>query len=349
MGSQQLIVAFATLGGMTIAAASVVGGGASLGDLVAVNSYVLGVFVPFSFLGSIYNMSVEAIVDMRSFGQVLAEKPSVVDPPGKAPELDVEASIGQPMIKFDRVSFAYADQPDARSVKDVSFEVPRGGTLALVGPTGSGKTTITRLLLRLFDPTGGQVLINGQDVRGVRQQSLRGALGVVPQDVVMFNASISHNINYGRLGAATDEEIQKAAARAQLSKFIEQHPDGYEALVGERGMKLSGGERQRLAIARCILKDPPIVVLDEATSALDTQTERQVQQALDMLSTDRTVVAIAHRLSTVREFDQILVLVDGEVAERGTHQSLLAQEGSRYAAMWKEQELGLADGNRGEA
>lgn len=248
------------------------------------------------------------------------------------------------MIEFRGVTFAYDSESDGKALQDMSFQVPRGGSLAIVGTTGAGKTTISRLLLRLYDPTAGQVLINGQDVKNVTQNSLRTAIGVVPQDVVLFNATIRYNIRYGCLGAS-DEAVHRAATNAQLSDFIGRQTEGYETLVGERGLKLSGGERQRLAIARCILKDPPIVVLDEATSALDTQTEQRVQQGLNLLSRDRTVLAITHRLSTIRNFDQVLVLERGQIVEHGTHDELLVL-GGRYSHMWAAQEAAELIGHK---
>lgn len=337
---QQLIVSFATFGGMALSAASVLQGGGTLGTFIAVNTYIVTVFAPFAFLGTIYNMSVDALVDMRSFAGMLAEKPSVADPPGKARALNLEGGDPTvPMIEFRNVSFGYEKQAEGRQLRNVSFQVPQGSSLALVGTSGSGKTTITRLLSRFYDPSGGQVLINGQDISTVSQRSVRSSIGMVPQDIVLFNASVAHNIRYGRLSGAKDEDVRGAAADAQLADFISQQAAGYETMVGERGLLLSGGEKQRLAIARCILKDPPIVVLDEATSALDSETEARVQRALEVLSKSRTVVAIAHRLSSIKNFQQIIVLEDGQVVERGTHEELLATE-SRYSRMWRQQESG---------
>lgn len=245
------------------------------------------------------------------------------------------------MIQFDNVCFSYRTQPDLRSLRNISWSLQRGDMLALVGTTGAGKTTITRLLFRFYDPKSGNVLINGQNLRNVTQKSVRQSIGMVPQDVVMFNASIYHNIHYGRVGEATDEDVKRAAESAQMTEFIEQQPQKYDTLVGERGLKLSGGEKQRLAIARCLVKNPPIVVLDEATSALDSQTEQNVQQALQVLSKSRTVMAIAHRLSTIKNFNEILVLEHGQIIERGTHDSLLKLEGSKYGQMWASQIQGL--------
>lgn len=339
---QQIVINVALAGGMLLATARVLREHGQLGDVVAVSQYIMNVFVPLSFLGTIYNMVVNALVDMHSFTQLLAEKSDVQDQAG-APDIDLVPKPGVPMVEFRNVSFNYSKQPLGRSIQDINFQTARGATTALVGVTGAGKTTVTRLLFRFYDPVVGQVLVNGQDARGVTQRSLRAAIGMVPQDVVMFNASIAHNIRYGRIDHATQAEIEKAAEMAQLDTFVHEQPNGYETAVGERGLKLSGGEKQRLAIARCFVKDPPIVVLDEATSALDSQTEVRIQQAFEALSNSRTVIAIAHRLSTIRHFDQILVLESGQVVERGTHSELLAQDGSRYAQMWNRQAAGISD------
>lgn len=338
---QQLIVNTALAGGMIIASAHILETHGDIGDFVAVNSYIINVFTPLSFLGTIYNMVVTALVDMLSFGQLLGETSEVQDKPN-APDLDL-ARGGEHMVEFKSVSFNYSKQPMGRSIKGVSFAVPRGSSCALVGTTGAGKTTVTRLLFRFYDVTAGQVCLNGQDVRNITQRSLRGCIGMVPQDVVMFNSTIAHNISYGRIDHATQEDIERAAESAQLMDFIRQQTLGFDTVVGERGLKLSGGEKQRLAIARCLVKDPAIVVLDEATSALDSQTEQRVQQALNVLSQARTVIAIAHRLSTVRGFDQILVLDNGEIVEHGSHDNLIARERSKYALMWQRQAAGSDD------
>lgn len=330
---QQMIITFTLAGGMIIACVHLLQDGGSLGEFVAVNTYIVQTFAPLNFLATIYNMAINAIVDMKNFGQLLAETSEIVDEPN-AKLLDTTQKTC-PMIEFRSVSFHYRRQPTERSLKNISFATPRGGTTALVGTTGAGKTTITRLLFRFYDPICGQVLVNGQDVRSVTQKSLRQSMGFVPQDVVLFNATISHNIKYGKIDDNCSKQcMEDAAEKAQLSDFVEQQADGYETMCGERGLKLSGGEKQRLAIARCLVKNPPIVVLDEATSALDSQTEQRIQQALDVLSTSRTVVAIAHRLSTVRNFDDILVLEAGEIVERGSHEQLLVA-GERYADMWR--------------
>ncbi len=236
-------------------------------------------------------------------------------------------------IRFEDVHFAY--DPDRQILRGVSFEVPANATVAVVGPSGAGKSTIARLLYRFYDVTGGRIMIDGQDIRDVQQETLRAAIGIVPQDTVLFNDTIGYNIRYGRWDA-TEEEVRQAARMAQLADFIESLPQGYDTPVGERGLKLSGGEKQRVAIARTILKAPPILILDEATSALDTATEQEIQSAIDSVAKNRTTLVIAHRLSTVVNADQIIVLQDGAIAERGTHAELIAR-GGLYAAMWDRQ------------
>mmetsp|Transcript_16120 Transcript_16120/g.34837 ORF Transcript_16120/g.34837 Transcript_16120/m.34837 type:complete len:879 (-) Transcript_16120:38-2674(-) len=343
---QQLIVNFALGGGLVLSAQALVEGeGKELGDFVAVNVYILNVFTPLNFLGTIYNMVVNALVEMKNFGQLLAEPSDIKDEP-HAPAADMHPKPGVPIVEFKNVCFQYEKQVSARAIKDISFKVEAGKKLALVGTSGAGKTTITRLLFRFYDVSSGQVMLNGQDVRKITQKSLREAIGMVPQDTVMFNASIAHNIRYGLISSGreiTMEEVEKAAKSAQLDTFVDQQAQRYETVVGERGLKLSGGEKQRLAIARCFLKDPPIVVLDEATSALDSATEQKVQESLDGLSRQRTVIAIAHRLSTVRNFNEIIVLEQGEIIERGTHSELMAMPQSKYALMWRRQAEGIFD------
>eukprot|EP00435_Cladocopium_sp_Y103_P042440 s69_g11.t1 len=338
---QQLIVNFTLCGGMILATLRVLQTNGNLGDFVAVNTYIINVFTPLNFLGTIYNMVVNAIVDMKNFGQLLAERSEVQDAPN-APALNLQMSPDVPMVAFEQVCFHYSKQPLGRAIKDVNFRIPPGNSLALVGTTGAGKTTITRLLFRFYDVVSGCVRVNGQDVRKVSQKSLRAAIGMVPQDVVLFNSTIAHNLRYGNVDKASEKDIQKAAVDAQLDSFIDQQAKGYETMVGERGLKLSGGEKQRLAIARCLVKDPPIVVLDEATSALDSETEQKIQEALKVLSASRTVIAIAHRLSTIRAYDEICVLQNGEIVERGNHEALLSA-GQSYSTMWKRQAAGIME------
>jgi ATP-binding cassette subfamily B protein len=252
----------------------------------------------------------------------------VTDKPG-APGLQVKGGA----IEFDNVVFAY--EPERTILKGISFKVPAGHTVAVVGPSGAGKSTLSRILYRFYDIKSGSVKIDGQDIRDVTQDSVRAQIGIVPQDTVLFNDTVAYNIRYGRIGAS-DAEVEEAAGHAQIAPFIAKLPLGYQAMVGERGLKLSGGEKQRVAIARTILKNPPILLLDEATSALDTHTEREIQSALEEISKNRTSLVIAHRLSTVVDADEILVLVDGQIVERGTHPNLLARRGA-YAAMWNRQ------------
>lgn len=340
----QWVTVHATLlAGMLLATRRVLARSGDVGELVLVVAYVFTIFGPLAFLGSLYHMVVNATVDLRALGEILATEPSVRDKLG-ARDLDVAEKPGVPMIEFVGVGFAYGCQGAQVSLQDISFSVPHGGSVALVGPSGAGKTTLTRLLFRFYDADQGSVRLNGQDVGSVTQRSLRAAVGFVPQDVVLFNASIGHNIGYGRLGlgdaGASREEVERAARGAQLESFVAQQAGGYDAVVGERGLRLSGGERQRVAIARCLLKDPQVVVLDEATCALDSAMEGRVQRALEALSASRTVLAIAHRLSTIRRFDEILVLDGGRIVERGSHDSLMA-EGMRYRQMWRCQSEGL--------
>ncbi|WP_239002841.1 ABCB family ABC transporter ATP-binding protein/permease [Rhodovastum atsumiense] len=310
---------------MLMAAQEVVAGTLTVGRFVLVNTYLMQLYQPLNMLGFVYREIRQGLTDMEQMFRLMRVPAEVADRPG-APAL--QARGGE--VVFEEVQFGY--RPDRGILKGVSFRVPAGGRLAIVGPTGAGKSTISRLLFRFYDVTGGRVLVDGQDVREVTQESLRAAIGVVPQDTVLFNDTIRYNIAYGRPGA-TQAEIEAAARLAQVHDFVLRLPDGYDTRVGERGLKLSGGEKQRVAIARTILKDPRILILDEATSALDTHTEQEIQTALRAVSRDRTTLTIAHRLSTVVDADQILVLVDGGVAERGTHAELLAL-GGVYARMW---------------
>lgn len=300
----------------------------TLGDFVLLNTFLMQVYRPLNFIGFVYRELRQGLTDIEEMFKLLDQNPEIEDKPDAKPLV-----ISGPVIRFDNVTFHY--DPERPILKGVSFEVPAGKTVAIVGPTGAGKSTISRLLYRFYDVTGGAITIDGQDLRDITQESLRSAIGMVPQDTVLFNDSIGYNIRYGRPDA-TDEEVRAAAAMAQVGPFIEALPKGYDTPVGERGLKLSGGEKQRVAIARTILKSPSLLILDEATSALDTKTERDIQSALDVVSKNRTSVVIAHRLSTVVNADEILVLRDGVVAERGNHIALLQQAGL-YAQMWNRQ------------
>jgi ATP-binding cassette, subfamily B, heavy metal transporter len=309
--------------------------GMEVGDFVAVLSYTLQLFAPLNFLGSIYNAVIMALIDLTNLSELLAEDADVVDAKDAFPLPTVNEKDPDIAVEFDNVFFHYPSQPSNQGLKGLSFKMRRGTTTAIVGPTGAGKTTISRLLFRFYDVKGGAVKINGVDIRSVTQSSLRGAIGVVPQGASMFNDTLRANVAYGRRDA-TQEELDQAAEDAQLTNFIQSLELGWDTMVGDRGLKLSGGEKQRTAIARCLLKDPPFVLLDEATSALDTITEASVQDALDRLGSQRTVLVIAHRLGTIRNADNIIVLKDGVVHEQGTHDELLAR-GGQYADMWNMQ------------
>jgi ATP-binding cassette subfamily B protein len=313
---------------MVMCAYGIRNGTNTVGDFVMINAMMIQLYQPLNFMGMVYREIKQAVTDIEIMFQILARDPEIKDKPG-APALRISAGS----VRFDNVSFAY--EPDRPILKGISFEVPAGRTIAVVGPSGAGKSTISRLLFRFYDIKGGRILIDGQDIRDVSQVSLREAIGMVPQDTVLFNDTIRYNIRYGRW-EATDTEVEEAARLAQIDDFIRKSPKGYETEVGERGLKLSGGEKQRVAIARTILKAPPILILDEATSALDSHTERDIQNALDRVSQNRTTLVIAHRLSTIVGADEIIVLQDGEIAERGTHQQLLAM-GALYASMWNRQ------------
>lgn len=307
---------------------SVLAGQISVGDFVLINMYMMQIYRPLNFIGFVYREIRQALTDIENMFLLLDKDAEIKDKPDAKP-LDISG----PVLKFNDVKFHY--DPDREILKGVSFEVPAGKTIAVVGPSGAGKSTISRLIYRFYDVIEGNVEIGGQDVRDVTQKSLRAAVGMVPQDTVLFNDTIAYNIRYGRPDA-TDEEVREAAKLAQIGDFIDSLPQGYDTPVGERGLKLSGGEKQRVAIARTILKSPPILILDEATSALDTQTEREIQSALDHVSQNRTTLVIAHRLSTVINADEIIVLRAGEIAERGNHEGLLSQDGL-YAQMWNRQ------------
>ena len=310
---------------MLLAAIGVQAGELTIGDFVLVNAYMIQITMPLNFLGTVYREIRQALVDMRQMFDLLDEPPAVQDSL-KASQLQ----IAQGGVKFEAVSFSY-DQ-ERPILKDFSVDIPAGQTIAIVGPSGSGKSTIGRLLFRFYDVTGGAVFIDGQDVRDVTQNSLHQFIGVVPQDTVLFNDTIYYNIAYGREHATCDEVI-KAAKDSQIHDFIMSLPDTYQTHVGERGLKLSGGEKQRVGIARTLLKDPPILLLDEATSALDSETEHEIQEALERAGQGRTVIMIAHRLSTVQKANRILVLEKGTVVETGTHNELLKQNG-RYLDLW---------------
>ncbi|MDI4657108.1 ABCB family ABC transporter ATP-binding protein/permease [Xanthobacter autotrophicus] len=300
----------------------------TVGSFVMINAMMVQFYIPLNFLGFIYREIKQAIVDIEAMFAVLAVAPEVKDQPAAQ---DLVVSGGT--VRFENVRFSY--DAGREILKGVTFEVPAGRTVAIVGPSGAGKSTLSRLLFRFYDISSGRITIDGQDIRAVRQESLRAAIGMVPQDTVLFNDTIGYNIRYGRAGAS-DAEVEEAARLAQIDGFIRATPRGYRTEVGERGLKLSGGEKQRVAIARTILKAPPILVLDEATSALDSHTEKDIQDALERVSEGRTTLVIAHRLSTVVAADEILVLAEGRVAERGCHAELLAR-GGLYAALWNRQ------------
>jgi len=326
---QGAIIAAGLVTVMLLAARGVTQGTMTVGDFVLVNSYLVQLYAPLNVLGMVYRNIKQSLTDLESMFRLLAVPAEIEDRPG-APALAVISGE----IVFDRVSFSY--DPRRAILQDVSFRVPPGGTVAIVGPSGAGKSTIARLLFRFYDVDEGAIRIDGHDLRDVTQESVRRAIGVVPQDTVLFNDTVRYNIAYGRPGA-DDVEIVDAARHARINDFISALPDGYASMVGERGLKLSGGEKQRVAIARVILKEPRILVFDEATSALDTKTEQEIQANLDELRADRTTLVIAHRLSTVVGADEILVLDQGRIVERGDHPSLLAQ-GGVYAAMWARQQ-----------
>jgi len=309
--------------------------GLNIGDFVTVLSYTTQIFIPLNFLGSIYTMIINSLIDLADLSGLLSENPDVIDSLKPVPLPKNNPVDPANTVQFDNVIFRYPTQSEGAGLKGVSFTMKKGTTTAIVGPTGSGKTTISRLLFRFYDVLEGCVKVNGVDIRSVKQRDLRSIIGVVPQAAVLFNDTLAYNIKYGNQNA-TDEDLQRVARDAQIESFIENLPDKWETTVGDRGLKLSGGEKQRTAIARCLLKDPPIVILDEATSALDSLTESSVQAALDRLGEDRTVLVIAHRLGTIRNADNIIVLKDGVVAEEGNHEKLLEKEGI-YAEMWNTQ------------
>ena len=328
-GGQQLIIATALIGMLWRATQGVVDGTMTLGDLVMVHAFMLQLYIPLNFLGVLYREIKQSLTDLDKMFALLARHREVDDRPG-APELQVREGV----VRFEDVRFGY--DPDRSILHGVSFEIPAGATVAVVGPSGAGKSTLARLLYRFYDVTGGRITIDGQDIREVTQASLRRAIGIVPQDTVLFNDTVEYNIAYGRPGAS-HAAVEAVARAAHIHDFIAATPAGYDTMVGERGLKLSGGEKQRVAIARTLLKDPPILIFDEATSALDSANERAIQAEMRSAARGKTALVIAHRLSTVVDAHRIIVLHEGRVAESGTHAQLLAA-GGRYAHMWRLQQ-----------
>jgi ATP-binding cassette subfamily B protein len=327
---QQLIIASALVAMLWRATEGVVAGRMTLGDLVMINAFMIQLYIPLNFLGVLYREIKQSLTDLDKMFVLMDREREVADAPGAL----ALAWQGAPDVVFDRVSFAY--ESDRPILKDISFTIPAGKTVAVVGPSGSGKSTLARLMFRFYDVQQGFIRIAGQDIRQVTQSSVRQALGIVPQDTVLFNDSVAYNIAYGRPGAS-QTEIEGAARSARIHDFIASTPKGYQTSVGERGLKLSGGEKQRVAIARTLLKDPPILVFDEATSALDSANERAIQSELANVAQNKTTLVIAHRLSTVVDAHEILVMEAGQIIERGNHADLLAQQG-RYASMWAMQQ-----------
>jgi ATP-binding cassette subfamily B protein len=336
---QQLIIAVGLVLMLWRATEGVAAGRMTLGDLVMINAFMIQLYIPLNFLGVIYREIKQALTDLDKMFSLMERGREVDDAPGATP-----LAVTEGRIRFDRVNFAY--EPSRPILHDVSFEIPPGKTVAVVGPSGAGKSTLARLLFRFYDAVDGSIQIDGQDIRQVTQASLRRAIGIVPQDTVLFNDTVAYNIGYGRSGA-TQAEIEAAARAARIHDFIAATPKGYDTMVGERGLKLSGGEKQRVAIARTLLKNPPIMIFDEATSALDSANERAIQAELQGVARNKTALLVAHRLSTVVEAHQILVMDQGRIVERGTHAELLAR-GGRYAEMWRLQQSGEGDGGQRE-
>jgi ATP-binding cassette subfamily B protein len=328
---QQLVIAVALVAMLWRATEGVVAGRMTLGDLVMINAFMIQLYIPLNFLGVMYREIKQALTDLDKMFGLLGRHREVDDAPGAVP-LQVRAGT----VRFEHVDFAY--DPDRPILHGVSFEIPAGRTVAVVGASGAGKSTLARLMFRFYDVTGGRITIDGQDIRQVTQASLRAAIGIVPQDTVLFNDTVEYNIAYGRPGA-TREQVEAAARAAHIHDFVSATPKGYDTMVGERGLKLSGGEKQRVAIARTLLKDPPVVIFDEATSALDSANERAIQAELKSAAQGKTALVIAHRLSTVVDAHEIVVLDQGRVVERGPHAQLLALDG-RYARMWRLQQSG---------
>lgn len=325
---QAVIFTLGLTAAMAMSIAGIKSGANTVGDFVLINAMMIQLYQPLNYMGVVYRDIRQSAIDIEMMFAILGQNPEIEDRAGAKP-----LAVTSGRLLFENVSFHY--DPRRAILKDVSFEVPAGKTVAVVGPSGAGKSTLSRLIFRFYEPSSGRITIDGQDIAMVTQTSLRAAIGMVPQDTVLFNDTLAYNIRYGR-SDASDAEVREAARLARIDHFIEQIPGGYEAQVGERGLKLSGGEKQRVAIARTILKAPPILVLDEATSALDSFTEGEIQDALDLVAKGRTTLVIAHRLSTIVNADEIIVLDHGKIAERGAHVSLLAQNGL-YAALWKRQ------------
>jgi len=327
---QQLIIAASLVAMLWRATQGVVDGHLTLGDLVMVNAFLIQLYIPLNFLGVLYREVKQSLTDLDRMFALLEREREVADAPDARP-----LQVSKGVVRFEHVSFAY--EPARPILHDVSFEIPAGKTVAVVGPSGAGKSTLARLLYRFYDVSGGRITIDGQDIRAVTQDSLRRAIGIVPQDTVLFNDTVGYNIAYGRAGAS-DADVQAAAAAAHIHGFIAATPKGYDTLVGERGLKLSGGEKQRVAIARTLLKNPPILIFDEATSALDSANERAIQAELKSAAQGKTALVIAHRLSTIADAHTIVVLDGGRVVETGSHAELLALDG-RYAQMWRLQQV----------